>query len=158
LAGGWLSKRRRATPLLLLAAIELATAAFGLISLNLFEAVGTLVVGWPLPAVAAINLLLVIVPTLLMGATLPFLVPPLGRYHQSVGGSVGLLYYVNTLGAGSACLVCCIVLFPFFGMRASVYIAAAINTAVAIGALVMQSRTRDRVVALATTTIERAAK
>src|SRR5947207_2988172 len=46
LAGGWLSQRRGAKPLLLLAAIELATAAFGLLSLNLFGTIGALVVDW----------------------------------------------------------------------------------------------------------------
>src|SRR3954471_1799735 len=68
LAGGWLSKRRDVALLPLLAAIELMTAAFGIVSLGVFAQVGALIVNWPLPAMAAVNLLLVIVPTLLMGA------------------------------------------------------------------------------------------
>src|SRR3954471_17522725 len=68
LAGGWLSKRRDVALLPLLAAIELMTAAFGIVSLGVFAQVGTLIVNWALPAMAAVNLLLVIVPTLLMGA------------------------------------------------------------------------------------------
>src|SRR5471030_2446140 len=63
LAGGWLSRRRRISLLPLLAAIEIITAAFGIVSLSVFEKVGALVVNWPLPAMAAVNLLLVIVPT-----------------------------------------------------------------------------------------------
>src|SRR5580765_4667790 len=39
LAGGWVSRRVAVDPLLLLGVIELATAAFGLISLTLFEQV-----------------------------------------------------------------------------------------------------------------------
>src|SRR6195952_406720 len=69
LAGGRLSHQTRIRLLPLLALIELATAGFGVISLGLFEWVGAVVVDWPLPAVAAVNLSLVIVPTLLMGAT-----------------------------------------------------------------------------------------
>src|ERR1700722_11349142 len=69
LAGGWLSRRRKISLLPLLAAIEIATAAFGIVSLSVFEKVGTLVANWPLPAMAAVNLQLVIVPTLLMGGT-----------------------------------------------------------------------------------------
>jgi len=135
LAGGWLSKRQGIGLLPLLAAIEIATAAFGLVSLNVFERVGVLVVDWPAAAVAAINLLLVIVPTLLMGATLPILVSHLVRRSGQVGGALGLLYYVNTLGAGAACLVCCAILFPLFGMHSAIYVAAGINVAVAVSAL-----------------------
>jgi spermidine synthase len=135
LAGGWLSKRQGIGLLPLLAAIEIATAAFGIVSLSVFEQIGAVIVDWPLAAVAAVNLLLVIVPTLLMGATLPILVSHLVRRSGQVGGAVGLLYYVNTLGAGTACLICCTVLFPFFGMHSAIYTAAGINVAVAIGAL-----------------------
>src|SRR5882757_961931 len=71
LAGGWISKRPNVKPLVLLGVIELLTAAFGLVSLAIFEQIGQLVWNLPLIAIAAINLLLVLVPTLLMGATLP---------------------------------------------------------------------------------------
>src|SRR3954453_21208374 len=116
LAGGWVSKRRDVALLPLLAAIELMTAAFGIVSLGVFAQVGALIVNWPLPATAAVNLLLVIVPTLLMGATLPILVSHLVRRSGQVGNAVGLLYYVNTLGAAAACVVCGVLLFPFLGM------------------------------------------
>lgn len=135
LAGGWISRQRGISLLPLLAAIEILTAAFGVVSLNVFQQVGALVVNWPLPAMAAVNLLLVIVPTLLMGATLPILVSHLAQRSGQVGGAVGLLYYVNTLGAGAACLVCCTVLFPFFGMHSAVFTAVGINAAVAAGAM-----------------------
>src|ERR1700739_3646140 len=58
LAGGWVSKRRWISLLPLLAAIELATAAFGIVSLSIFEQVGALIVNWSLPAMAAVNRLL----------------------------------------------------------------------------------------------------
>src|SRR4051812_35562308 len=112
LAGGWLSKRRGIELLPLLAVIELLTAAFGICSLGIFDHVGVLTAGWPLAAMAAVNLVLVIVPTLLMGATLPLLVTHLVRRTGNVGSAVGLLYYINTLGAGAACLVCTVLLFP----------------------------------------------
>jgi spermidine synthase len=144
LAGGWVSKQRWIGLLPLLAAIELATAAFGVVSLAVFEQVGALIVNWSLPAMAAINLLLVIVPTLLMGATLPILVSHLVRRSGEVGGAVGLLYYVNTMGAGAACLACCGVLFPFFGMHGAIRTAVGINVAVAIGAIAAHVFHRDK--------------
>jgi spermidine synthase len=143
LAGGWVSKRREIGLLPLLAAIELATAAFGIVSLSVFEQIGALIANWSLPAMAAVNLLLVIVPTLLMGATLPILVSHLVRRSGEVGGAVGLLYYANTMGAGAACLVCCSVLFPFFGMRSAVFTAVGLNVAVAAGAIVAHAFHRN---------------
>ena len=147
LAGGFISKRRGVALLPLLAAIELATAAFGLASLGMFDRVGAMVVGLPLPVTAAASLLVVIVPTLLMGATLPVLVGHLVRRSgpaeaNHVGGALGLLYYVNTLGAGAACLVCAAFLFPFVGMQGAVYVAVGINAAVAAGAVVAYWRER----------------
>ena len=135
LAGGWVSKQRGISLLPLLAAIEIGTAAFGMVSLSVFEQVGAFIVNWPLAAMAAVNLLLVIVPTLLMGATLPILVSHLVQRSGQVGAAVGLLYYVNTLGAGAACLVCCSLLFPFIGMHSTILVAAGINIAVALAAM-----------------------
>ena len=135
LAGGWLSKRRSLPLLLLLALIEALTGAFGLFSLSIFERVGDAVLGAPLPLTALVTLALVIVPTLLMGATLPLLVGHMVRRSGNVGASVGQLYYVNTLGAGAACLACAVVLFPLLGMRGSVAVAVAFNAAVALGAV-----------------------
>jgi spermidine synthase len=135
LAGGWLSKRRGIPPLPLLAAIELLTGAFGLASLTIFDKVGALTIGLSLPATAAVTLALVVVPTLLMGATLPVLVSHLVRRSGNIGSAVGLLYYVNTLGAGAACLACAVLLFPFLGMSGSITVAVAMNGTVALGAL-----------------------
>jgi spermidine synthase len=140
LAGGFLSKRRDIPLLPLLAAIEFATAAFGVVSLRIFDGVGALVVGLPLAETAAASLLVVLIPTLLMGATLPVLVGHLVRRSGQVGSALGLLYYVNTLGAGAACLVCAVLLFPFVGMQGSVYVAVGINAAVATGALIIYWR------------------
>ena len=142
LAGGWLSKRRNIPLLPLLAAIELMTGAFGLFSLEIFDRVGEFTVGLPLATTAAVSLALVIVPTLLMGATLPLLVAHLvrrsgqGGQGGHVGSAVAILYYANTLGAGAACLACVALLFPFAGMQGAIYVAVGINAAVAAGALI----------------------
>jgi spermidine synthase len=142
LAGGWLSKHRRMPVLLLLATIEALTGLFGVSSLAIFERVGDLVLGQPLPLTALVTLALVVVPTVLMGATLPLLVGALVRRSANVGGSVGQLYYANTLGAGAACLACAVGLFPWLGMQGSVWVAAAFNAAIALGALTAHSRSR----------------
>jgi spermidine synthase len=140
LAGGWLSRHRSIPLLPLLAAIELMTGCFGVASLHIFDSVGDLIIGSSLPMTAAASLALVIVPTLLMGATLPILVGHLAGRSRHVGSMVGLLYYVNTLGAGAACILSAAVLFPFAGLQGAIYVAAAINGAVAAGALVAYCR------------------
>ncbi|MGD0334100.1 MAG: fused MFS/spermidine synthase [Xanthobacteraceae bacterium] len=152
LAGGWLSKRRGIPLLPLLGGIELMTGAFGLVSLKIFDRVSAFTAGLPLPATAAVSLALVIVPTLLMGATLPVLVGHLVRRSGHVGSALGLLYYVNTLGAGAACFACAAFLFPFVGMQGAVYAAVGINAAVAAGAFVAYWRDRrDPTIAIADT-------
>ncbi|MDR3412756.1 MAG: methyltransferase domain-containing protein [Formivibrio sp.] len=150
LAGGWLSRRRSIPLLPLLAAIELLTGSFGIVSLDIFDKVGSIALGMPLTLTAIVTLLLVIVPTLLMGATLPVLVSHLVSRSGNVGSSVGLLYYVNTLGAGASCLVCACLLFPFFGMQTVIYMAASMNALVASGALVVHVRDRREVRVLST--------
>jgi spermidine synthase len=135
LVGGWLSRQPKLKLLPLLAVIELATAVFGVGSLAIFEAVETVALGLPLPAIALLTFALVLVPTLLMGATLPLLVGELSRQFGNTGRSMGLLYYANTMGAGVACFAGLFVLFPFLGMSGSIYSAAAINAAVAGGAM-----------------------
>ena len=76
-----------------------------------------------------------IAPTLLMGATLPVLVKHVAYRFGNTGSAVGLLYYVNTLGAGAACLACAALLFPFLGMSGAIHVGVAMNGAVAFGAL-----------------------
>jgi spermidine synthase len=143
LVGGWISKRRDVRALLLLGVIELLTAAFGVVSLAVFDQVGHLVSDLPLVVLAAINLLLVLIPTLLMGATLPILVSHLVKTSGQIGNAVGTLYFVNTLGAGAACLVCAAIIFPFLGMHAAVWIGAGINVVVGIGAFLAHYVNRD---------------
>jgi spermidine synthase len=135
LAGGWLSKRRSLPLLPVLASIEFLIAMFGLASPTVFHKVGEIAIGLSLPATAAFSLALVIAPTLLMGATLPLLVDYLARRSGHTGRAVGLFYYVNTLGAAAACFACACLLFPFAGMSGAIRVAAAINGAVALGAL-----------------------
>jgi spermidine synthase len=146
IAGGLLSKNRRIPVLLALAAIELSTAFFGMISLPLFETVGNLIIVFNLPLTALMALALVCIPTTLMGATLPLLVEHVARHLGNVGGAVGLLYYVNTLGAGVACAVSAIFLFPFFPLSTSIRLAACINVVIACGAVVVHFCTSPPVV------------
>lgn len=77
-----------------------------------------------------------IVPTALMGATLPVLSSYYARDTGRIGLHVGSLYALNTFGAVMGAAATGFVLIPTFGMRAATITAAAINILLGIVALV----------------------
>lgn len=139
LFGGALSRQLRERGVILLAIIEGATCLYGILSLEIFNILGARVAGAPPAAVAAYAFLLVIVPTLLMGASLPILASHVSRIYGLTGRSVGTLYYSNTVGAAFACLSAAIFIFPFMGMQATIQLAAAINATVAVFAYLLNA-------------------
>ena len=130
LVGGRLSEKFPARGILIFGICELGVAAFGLISLRLFHWAAGFTAGSGLGTTILFSFLLLILPTMLMGATLPLLVEQLVRSSRSVGYSVSTLYFVNTLGSAVACYVCAQVLLRNFGQSGSVTLAACINTVV----------------------------
>ena len=104
LAGGLVSRRRGVQLVLIFSTAELLIGCYGLLSLDLFHWVGdiTLRAGTLETGILAFALLLV--PTTLMGATLPLLVAFRVHVAGHVGRSVSWLYFVNTLGASIGAL------------------------------------------------------
>jgi predicted membrane-bound spermidine synthase len=135
MAGGWLSARR-INLLLAFGLIELAIAAVGVVSLPVLAAVGARTILLPGAATTVVTLLLLIVPTLLMGSTLPILTAYLVRRSRHVGGSVGLLYFLNTLGSALACFLGAFWLMGALGMQGAVNLAATLNLVVGLGGLI----------------------
>ena len=133
LAGGRISRNPRAPLLLLFAGAEFGIAAYGLASLLLFHRVATFTAGAPALTTGLLAFALVVVPTILMGATLPLLVAHLVRISGNVGRSVGILYFVNTLGSAAACFAAALFTMRYLGESGTVRLAAVLNTAVAGG-------------------------
>ena len=90
----------------------------------------------------ALSCLLLLVPTTLMGATLPVLSAALLRASDHDANSVTRLYACNLVGAILGTIVAGFVLLPAFGVRTTIVIAAAINIFVAVIALAVQRRMR----------------
>src|SRR6267143_2406994 len=109
---------------------ELGIAIFGLSSLHIFRWAATYSAGANLPSVILFSLVLLLIPTILMGATLPILVEHLVRRSGRVGASVSRLYFVNTLGSAIACYVCAMYLLREWGQSGSVSVAACLNSLV----------------------------
>jgi predicted membrane-bound spermidine synthase len=131
LAGGWIADRFPARLLVLFAACELAIGLFGLVSAPLIHTIGEIFVQSARPAVALVNFALLLVPTSLMGATLPILVTDSVRRRGGVGVSIGRLYFANTLGATAGALAIAMGAFRYFDLAAGIQSAAGINFCVA---------------------------
>jgi spermidine synthase len=131
LAGGVISEKSRTPLALIFGLVELGIGAFGLVSLPLFTwiAAGTSEASGL--AIGLIAFAAVLVPTLLMGGTLPILVAYLVRQSRNVGKSVGMLYFINTVGSAAGCFAAAAWVLGAFGQEATVRIAAATNLLVA---------------------------
>jgi predicted membrane-bound spermidine synthase len=138
--GGAVSKNPKRPALLLFSLVELGIGAFGFFSLPLFYAVGRATLHMPPLGTAFVTFLLVLGPTMLMGGTLPLLVGHLVRASRNVGKSVGMLYFVNTLGSALASFAAPLALLGSLGQSSTVKLAAALNVAVSVGAYLMYRR------------------
>src|SRR5215813_884351 len=130
LVGGWLSLRFPKQGIFFFAIAELGVALFGLCSLRIFHWASVYTAGANLGSVIIFSLCLLLVPTVLMGATFPLLVEYLVLQNNRVGTSVSLLYFVNTSGSALASYLCAVVLLKNFGQSGSVSIAACANALV----------------------------
>src|ERR1051325_10364712 len=79
-----------------------------------------------------LSCLMLLVPTTLMGATLPLLSAALLRSAGRASISLTKLYTRNLAGAIFGCVVAGFVLLPVLGVRLTIYTAAAINVAIGI--------------------------
>jgi predicted membrane-bound spermidine synthase len=130
LAGGEVADRYPDRALMLFALIELATGLFGALSPMLIRAAGTAAIHASLPAMAAVNFVLLLIPTTLMGATLPILVTHVVRTYRNLGVSIGLLYFVNTLGAALGAGLTGFLALYYLGITYTIYVAAVLNITV----------------------------
>jgi spermidine synthase len=87
-----------------------------------------------------------LIPTLLMGLSLPLLAKGVVRTIDTASERIGYLYGINTLGAGAGAFVAGCFLIGTFGYVVTVQLAAVLNLLVGGGALLLASgfRTRDR--------------
>lgn len=138
--GGWLGGRlcaRSHRPLALFAALEAATAlsaALVLPALHWLSPVFSYLYrrhletgsSFLLPSVG-LAALLVLPPTVLMGATFPALVEHLRRRGVSTGRSAGLIYGTNTAGAVAGALGTGLLALPLLGLSSTLALAAVGN-------------------------------
>jgi predicted membrane-bound spermidine synthase len=143
LAGGRLSIISSIQTLRAFGFIELSIGVFGACSLALFKYVAQFTAGASTATTGIVTFLLLLIPTLLMGSTLPLLVAFMVRRSANVGESVGALYAVNTFGSGVACLFASLFLMRLLGESGSVSLAASMNFVVGTCAVFLARRADD---------------
>ena len=127
--------------------IELVVAATGALSLLGLAGVRAFYVGahhaleGSTAALVALRFvgaaLVLLIPTFLMGATLPILVKGVTRTSEELGARVSRLYWVNTLGAVVGTFGSGFWLIPAFGLRKTVAVAVALNVLAGVIALAL---------------------
>ncbi|MEO8376247.1 MAG: fused MFS/spermidine synthase [Candidatus Sumerlaeota bacterium] len=84
--------------------------------------------------------LLLIVPTTLMGATLPLIAKAVATQLSHVGRSIGKLYAINTAGAVAGVFVAGFFLLEQLGIRGTTFVAVALNVVIGIMACSLGAR------------------
>jgi predicted membrane-bound spermidine synthase len=140
LAGGALSARPGIRLLFAFGLIELSIGAFGAASLWIFHRVASFTSGLSFLQTGLASFSLLLIPTMLMGSTLPLLAEYFVRRTGNVGESLGILYGVNTLGSGVASLLAALCLMRLLGQSGSVSLACCFNLLVGSTAILLQFR------------------
>lgn len=73
---------------------------------------------------------LILLPTAMMGATLPLLTKYVVHHDREVGPRIGILYGINTFGAVAGTLAAAFLFLPAFGLARTTWVGAAINLAI----------------------------
>jgi spermidine synthase len=128
---------RRGRPVALYGWIELLIAITGAVSLLGIDIVRSLYLSTYHAASVSmpfliglrflVSMIVLFIPTFLMGGTLPILTGGLSRTSAELGARLSRLYWVNTTGAVAGALVAGFLLLPAVGLRATVLFAAALN-------------------------------
>jgi len=110
---------------------------FGLVAVNLAGAAIPFGLGVLLRSGLCFALLLV--PTTLMGATLPVLARGFVQNEHDTGRDVATLYFVNTLGGAAGAFLCGFVLIRTFGIHNSLAGTACLNILLAVAVFVLRA-------------------
>lgn len=136
LAGGRVSTRTESL-LRTFGIVELSIGLYGAVSVQLFRAVAGYAPASSHWMTALLTIVLITIPTLMMGFTLPLLVAYAVQRNHNVGASVGSLYFVNTAGSSLAALASAAFIMRALGESGSVRLASGFNICVGLGSIVV---------------------
>ncbi len=152
LAGRFAGRVRR--PVQAYGLLELGIALYALVVPLLFSGIDNLyAVVWQAfhPSFFVFSLwrfllscVMLLIPTTLMGATLPLLSSALTRTTGRAATSITKLYTRNLVGAICGCVAAGFLLLPLLGVRATIYTASFINILIGIIAILADRRSQDQ--------------
>jgi predicted membrane-bound spermidine synthase len=125
--GGIMADRFPQRILVTFCLFEAFIAGYGSISAHLLISSGHLFSGLGHPAAAGLSFLLLLLPTMCMGATLPMLIANAFRTSGNVGVSTGTLYFINTLGAAAGSLAVGFFLLYWLDIGQTIRVAVGMN-------------------------------
>jgi spermidine synthase len=117
--------------------LEIGIGLFGLASPFLIIWVGNITAGSAYWVVFLLSFCLLLIPTFLMGATLPFLSQAFVQRVETSGQVVGLLYGINTLGAAFGALISGYILIGWRGLNGTIIVAVILNIGIGLIALLL---------------------
>ena len=142
LLGGRLARLVKNT-LLVYGLLELGIAVFGIFSQPLIFWVGEGTAGSSYALVFLLSFGILLIPTTLMGMTLPLLTQSFVHRVETSGGVIGILYGINTLGAAFGTVLAGYVLIGAYGFDGTTTIAVAMNAIVGLLAVIL-ARWKER--------------
>jgi spermidine synthase len=84
-----------------------------------------------------LSLVLLVIPTTLMGATFPVATRILTANEEGLGSNIGVLYGANTLGSVLGCSVTVFFILGPAGMKGTIYVAAIADCAIGLAVLAL---------------------
>ncbi len=139
LLGGRLADRAR-RPSTIYALVETLLGMFGFVSVALFSAVGREFAGASIGVLAVVTFSMLLIPTTLMGLTLPLMCRIITQRDSVIGHRIATLYAVNTLGAAVGAILSAYLLIGLLGLEGAARAASLVNVALGILVFAIASR------------------
>ncbi|HET9908050.1 MAG TPA: fused MFS/spermidine synthase, partial [Anaerolineales bacterium] len=145
LVGGRIAINLKNT-LLFYGILEIGIALFGVVSFSIIQWIGQSLAGSPYVLVFLISFLVLLIPTFLMGMTLPLLTQSFVDRVETSGRVIGVLYGINTLGAAIGCALAGYIFIGFLGLDGTIYIAVLLNAIVGLCAFFLSPWQRTEII------------
>ncbi|CAA6808685.1 MAG: Unknown protein [uncultured Campylobacterales bacterium] len=127
LLGGYLSDKYPTSVIFIFMIFEALIGLFGFFSYLIIINVSDLFILSNMFVVTLANFFIFLIPTILMGATLPLLVTYFYKYSKNIGISIGRLYSFNTLGASIGAFFTTFIALIYFDILQTLQLAALNN-------------------------------
>ena len=138
--GGRIADRFPKKIILLFCCIELLIGIFGFMSYSAIHWLQEIMIHSSMFIMIFGVFLLLLIPTFLMGSTLPLLTAFFNHHISNIGESIGQLYFYNTLGAAMGALSTGFILFNFLTLSQPLMLAASFNILISLSIFILYGR------------------